>query len=147
MPPLQLINQEDGSGKFSIANSSFRVCYGGVVGAVPFVWESQPDTPRNTLLFTDNSSNLPLLTPPPSSFRSTASTSNAKQPTKNGRRSSFLHWILRKIGMTRRSPPVVVSSSSSFTRILSRQSDGLPRVEEPVLEPGDVTRLDQPSRR
>ncbi|KAF5187269.1 Alkylated dna repair protein, partial [Thalictrum thalictroides] len=43
-------------------NSSFRVYYGGASGAVPFVWESQPGTPKNK--YCDTS--LPPLTPPPS---------------------------------------------------------------------------------
>nr|XP_027104207.1 uncharacterized protein LOC113725301 [Coffea arabica] len=43
--------------------ASFRVLYyGGNSGSIPFMWESQPGTPKHT--FSDNS--LPPLTPPPS---------------------------------------------------------------------------------
>lgn len=120
--PLQLINKEDEGNKFfsrllskessSIANSSFRVYYAGVAGAVPFVWESQPGTPKHTL-FTDSISGLPPLTPPPSSFRSTAS-GGQQQPTKKSRRSGFLRRLLWKVGMMRRPLPVSSSSSSSL---------------------------------
>ncbi|KAK9283528.1 hypothetical protein L1049_011775 [Liquidambar formosana] len=46
----------------SMANPSFRVYYGGASGAIPFLWESSPGTPKHT--FSETS--LPPLTPPPS---------------------------------------------------------------------------------
>ncbi|KAL6128011.1 hypothetical protein ACLB2K_071372 [Fragaria x ananassa] len=46
----------------SAANSSCRVYYGATAGAVPFMWESQPGTPKHTL----SETSLPPLTPPPS---------------------------------------------------------------------------------
>ncbi|KAK4783510.1 hypothetical protein SAY86_007884 [Trapa natans] len=124
-PPLPLTNQGDDGGKLlsrlvskessSVANSSFRVYYAGVAGAVPFVWESQPGTPKHALFASDSFSDLPPLTPPPSSFRRTP-TSNTKQPAKSTVRisSSFLHWILGKIKVKRlRSSPAVALSASS----------------------------------
>ncbi|EXB25878.1 hypothetical protein L484_012305 [Morus notabilis] len=44
-------------------NSSHRVYYGEAAGAIPFVWESQPGTPKHTLF---GNASLPPLTPPPS---------------------------------------------------------------------------------
>ncbi|KAJ4824525.1 hypothetical protein Tsubulata_006936 [Turnera subulata] len=67
---LRLINQD---GKFlsrimsketSMANSSSRVYYGGASGAIPFMWESCPGTPKNASY--DDASFNPPLTPPPS---------------------------------------------------------------------------------
>nr|POE97651.1 hypothetical protein CFP56_48160 [Quercus suber] len=48
----------------SMANPSLRVYYGEKPGAIPFLWESRPGTPKNT--FCD--STLPPLTPPPSYY-------------------------------------------------------------------------------
>ncbi|XP_016901982.2 uncharacterized protein LOC103496610 isoform X2 [Cucumis melo] len=62
----------------STTNSSFRVYYGGATGAIPFRWESRPGTPKHT--FSDTS--IPPLTPPPSYFSSSHSTSKASsKPT------------------------------------------------------------------
>ncbi|KAI5670403.1 hypothetical protein M9H77_10767 [Catharanthus roseus] len=56
----RLLSKETSNSK---AESSFRVLYyGGASGAVPFVWESRPGTPKHP--FSDTS--LPPLTPPPS---------------------------------------------------------------------------------
>ncbi|OWM67069.1 uncharacterized protein LOC116206947 [Punica granatum] len=128
---LQLmINQEDDDNKFvskllskesSVANPSFRVYYGGVVGSVPFIWESEPGTPKHTLFTTrhDNLS-LPPLTPPPSSFRSTTGTNSDKRlPKKAVRRSGFLHRVLWKMGIVKRSSLIVRSSSSSSLGFVS----------------------------
>ncbi|KAJ6395246.1 hypothetical protein OIU77_020499 [Salix suchowensis] len=48
----------------SMANPSFRVYHGGVSVAVPFVWESQPGTPKHTFC----EKIPPPLTPPPSYY-------------------------------------------------------------------------------
>ena len=46
----------------SVANPSFRVYYGGNSGAIPFMWESQPGTPKHTF----SEASIPPLAPPPS---------------------------------------------------------------------------------
>ncbi|XP_044509494.1 uncharacterized protein LOC123228237 [Mangifera indica] len=46
----------------SVANSSSMIYYGGASRSVPFMWESQPGTPKHQ--FSDTA--LPPLTPPPS---------------------------------------------------------------------------------
>lgn len=60
----------------SMANSSCRVYYGEASGAVPFIWESQPGTPKHP--FSDPSINDPPLTPPPSYASSTTTTTTSK---------------------------------------------------------------------
>ncbi|OEL30276.1 hypothetical protein BAE44_0008709 [Dichanthelium oligosanthes] len=50
----------------SVAAPSFRVYYGvASAGSVPFMWESQPGTPKNDAIST---ATLPPLTPPPSYY-------------------------------------------------------------------------------
>ncbi len=90
----------------SIANPSLRVYYGEVPGAIPFLWESQPGTPKHT--FSD--STLPPLTPPPSYY----SNSN-KKPIKKQSRSNLLHALFPKtiLKKTNLSPSFTSSRSSS----------------------------------
>ncbi|GJN37386.1 hypothetical protein PR202_gb26332 [Eleusine coracana subsp. coracana] len=76
-PPLPLKPQ--GSSKVfsklfsresSAAAPSFRVYYGvASAGSVPFLWESQPGTPKNDAV---SAATLPPLTPPPSYYTATA---------------------------------------------------------------------------
>ncbi|KAJ6969116.1 hypothetical protein NC653_036929 [Populus alba x Populus x berolinensis] len=99
----------------SMANPSFRVYYGGVSVAVPFVWESQPGTPKYTFC----EKTLPPLTPPPSYY-----TNSNKKPTKNHSRSNLLRFLfprnnLRKTNVsssaTHLSPNPSSASWSSLT--------------------------------
>ncbi|XVF37439.1 hypothetical protein REPUB_Repub20aG0007800 [Reevesia pubescens] len=90
----------------SVANPSFRVYYGGVSGAVPFMWESQPGTPKYT--FSDKS--LPPLTPPPSYY----SKSNSK-PIKKQSRSGLLHALFLKMISLKITNLVPSSPSSSWS--------------------------------
>ncbi|CAL9096460.1 unnamed protein product [Musa textilis] len=83
-PSLQ-IKQDDKfycrllSKESSLTQPSFRVYYGVASGAVPFLWESQPGTPKHTA----SSTNLPPLTPPPSYYCSTKNQSCRKSPKSN----------------------------------------------------------------
>ncbi|XP_022722107.1 uncharacterized protein LOC111279381 [Durio zibethinus] len=88
----------------SVANPSFRVYYGGVSGTVPFMWESQPGTPKYT--FSDTS--LPPLTPPPSYY----SMPNSK-PIKKHSRSSLLHALFPTMNSLKKTNLVPSSPSSS----------------------------------
>ncbi|XP_010264463.1 PREDICTED: putative protein TPRXL [Nelumbo nucifera] len=104
----------------SMTNSSFRVYYGGAKGEVPFMWESQPGTPKHT--FSDTS--LPPLTPPPSYHFSPK-----KRPTKNPSKSNLLHFIFPRLSSkktTHVSPSALssssLSSSSSYSSSLSSSS-------------------------
>ncbi|XP_008776454.1 putative protein TPRXL [Phoenix dactylifera] len=90
----------------SPANSSFRVYYGVASGSVPFLWESQPGTPKNTIPTTT----IPPLTPPPSYYSSPASTSSKKSS-----KSKLIHTILPRLTLRKAhappSPSVSLSSS------------------------------------
>ncbi|XWS09480.1 hypothetical protein CRYUN_Cryun40dG0088300 [Craigia yunnanensis] len=88
----------------SVANPSFRVYYGGHSAAVPFMWETQPGTPKYT--FSDTS--LPPLTPPPSYY----SKSNSK-PIKNHSKSGILHALFPKMISLKKTNLVPSSPSSS----------------------------------
>lgn len=54
----------------SVANPSFRVYYGDVPSAVPFVWETQPGTPKHNFCNNNNNNHpaAPTLRPPPSFY-------------------------------------------------------------------------------
>ncbi|KAK3017480.1 hypothetical protein RJ639_005984 [Escallonia herrerae] len=109
----------------SMKNPSFRVYYGGVAGAVPFMWESQPGTPKHK--FSDHS--LPPLTPPPSYY----SNNNVKHTKKHFSKSKQLwHTLFLRINLKKASqvvmptsPPSSLDSSSSWSSSLSSMS-GVP---------------------
>ncbi|KAK3024391.1 hypothetical protein RJ639_043295 [Escallonia herrerae] len=92
----------------SMTNSSLEVYYGGSSVAVPFMWESQPGTPK----FRSRDTPLPPLTPPPSSH-----STPAKTPIKKHSKSSLFRNVLPKLGPRKtnspRSPASSPSSSSS----------------------------------
>lgn len=71
----------------SLAQPSLRIYYGGLPGAVPFLWESQPGTPK--FKFCDDT--LPPLTPPPSYY-----TNSNKKPAKKASRFNLLHTLFPK---------------------------------------------------
>ncbi|KAJ0087775.1 hypothetical protein Patl1_31506 [Pistacia atlantica] len=91
----------------SMANPSFRVYYGGVSGAVPFLWESQPGTPKCKMF---SETTLPPLTPPPCYY---SNSKIDKKPVKKhqSRSLSLLHILFPK--MNRKKTKNVSSSSSS----------------------------------
>lgn len=93
----------------SRANPSLRVYYGGASGAVPFMWESQPGTPKHA--FSDTA--LPPLTPPPAYH---CTNSNNKPKINNHSRSNLLRALFLKISpkkSTNVSPYPSPSSSDS----------------------------------
>ncbi|KAE8726700.1 Aspartate aminotransferase isoform 1 [Hibiscus syriacus] len=95
----------------SVTNLSFRVYYGGLSGAVPFMWESQLGTPKYT--FSDTS--IPPLTPPPS-FYSKSTT----KPIKNKRsRSGLLQALFPKMISLKKSSNLVPSSPSSSSMFVA----------------------------
>ncbi|CAK7340185.1 unnamed protein product [Dovyalis caffra] len=90
----------------SMANSSSRVYYGGASGAIPFMWESSPGTPKHT--FADTS--IPPLTPPPS-YHSTSKSNSTHKYVKPNLLTSIFHRLTPK--GTRMSPSSSMSSSTS----------------------------------
>lgn len=107
----RLLSKHDSAG-----NPSLQVLYYGVAsGAVPFLWESQPGTPKHS----SSASALPPLTPPPSYFYRTRSKPVDEQPSK----SRFIHAMLPKLSLRKAhiSPSSSLSSSASSS---SHSSDG-----------------------
>ncbi|KAK4433525.1 hypothetical protein Salat_1114800 [Sesamum alatum] len=91
--------------------ASFRVLYyGGAAGSVPFLWESQPGTPKHTF----NDDPLPPLTPPPS-YQSSPRPGPLQKKNSRFFNSIFARAPSRKISASRSfsSPPPSSSSSSS----------------------------------
>ncbi|KAM5556819.1 hypothetical protein ABKV19_024287 [Rosa sericea] len=111
----------------SVANSSCRVYYGAAAGAVPFMWESQPGTPKHTL----SKTSLPPLTPPPSySFNTTPKHSSSSMQRSGSRAKALLDSIFPRVLKWRKaarnmSPSSSVSwSSSSSSSCSSTSSKG-----------------------
>ncbi|KAH7866935.1 hypothetical protein Vadar_026914 [Vaccinium darrowii] len=101
----------------NVSTPSFRVYYGGVSGSVPFLWESQPGTPKHPS-FSESSSSLPPLSPPPSYY----SHNYSKQITKKHPRSKLLNALLFKINLKKTHIPSSPNSSPSFSSVSSRSS-------------------------
>ncbi|XVF24373.1 hypothetical protein REPUB_Repub13aG0122600 [Reevesia pubescens] len=97
----------------SMANSSCRVYYGGASGAIPFMWESQPGTPKHPC----SDTTLPPLTPPPSYHSSLKSKSMQKKNLKLTLLSSIFPRLI-----TPRKNHASPSSSSASTPSLSSWS-------------------------
>lgn len=102
----------------SITNPSFRVYYGGVSGSVPFMWESQPGTPKHK--FCDNS--IPPLTPPPSYYFTTHG--DDKPNTRKNSRSKLIHTLFLRINPKKANmmPSSLSLSSSSWSSSSSSSS-------------------------
>ncbi|CAL4951815.1 unnamed protein product [Urochloa decumbens] len=96
----------------SAAAPSFRVYYGvASAGSVPFLWESQPGTPKNDAV---SAATLPPLTPPPSYYTARqhhhkSAAGGGKKHSKHHHYTSIFSAILPKLILHRRSR----SSSSS----------------------------------
>lgn len=114
--PLYEIKQDDKlftklvSKETSIANPSFR---SGVSVAVPFVWETQPGTPRHKL-FPDPDSLPPTLTPPPS-YYFTPTPNHENPATKKYSKSKLLNFLLLRIIHFKKGTQVTMSPSSPFS--------------------------------
>lgn len=100
----------------SMANPSFKVYYGGLPGNVPFMWESQPGTPKHKF----SEETLPPLTPPPSYY----SKNPTKKRFKKHSRSNLLHTLFLKISLNKKNHlPQSPSSTSSSSSSLFSKSD------------------------
>ncbi|GAB4827678.1 hypothetical protein Ancab_034564 [Ancistrocladus abbreviatus] len=110
------------------AESSFRVYY-GATGAVPFMWESQPGTPKHTL----PNASIPPLTPPPSYY-----SKSREKSAKKGRKSELFFNLLRRILIVRRNAHVTPTSSMSSSLSLlssSTSSSSFPSVTKRSMLP------------
>ncbi|KAL5806769.1 hypothetical protein ACOSQ4_029502 [Xanthoceras sorbifolium] len=93
----------------SMSNPSFRFHnYEGKPGAVPFLWESQPGTPKCSF---NETSLLPPLTPPPSYYYFNSN----EKPIKKTSSSRLLHVLFSKMITNHKKSNSSVSSSSSLS--------------------------------
>ncbi|THU65454.1 hypothetical protein C4D60_Mb05t03800 [Musa balbisiana] len=120
----RLLSKEDDA---SLSTTpSFSVYDGVAPGSVPFVWESQPGTPKPTAVALAEP--LPPINPPPSSYfhpvLRKAKLVSKKRRVKPSSRFTFLDTLFRKL-TPRESPSSPVSSSftsSPFSRLESPRS-------------------------
>ncbi|KAM7521998.1 hypothetical protein LguiA_011900 [Lonicera macranthoides] len=92
------------TGKISMGNSSLEVYYGGSSLSIPFMWESQPGTPK----IRSQETPLPPLTPPPS-----YQFNPSKIPVKKHSKSSLLHSVLPKLTPKKTNSPTSPASPAS----------------------------------
>lgn len=109
----------------SMANPSFRVYYGAVSVAIPFVWEAKPGTPKHTNNHLgsepDREMDLcqhPPLTPPPS--YSLHHLNNNSSPVK--RSNKIFNGLFPRMMHRRQISSSLSSSSSSSSRLSSSDS-------------------------
>ncbi|KAI3800015.1 hypothetical protein L1987_35321 [Smallanthus sonchifolius] len=129
--------QQKQEGTSNGVGESFRVLYYGSAsaGSVPFMWESQPGTPKHAL----TESSLPPLTPPPSYHQLTQKYNSSMQVInhQSSKRSGFFGTIFfyssRKRNMAT-APPSSLSSCSD-----SSSSWGMSAVEEEDGDGGSPT--------
>ncbi|RCV35870.1 hypothetical protein SETIT_7G274400v2 [Setaria italica] len=107
-----------------LAVPSFRVYYSvASAGAVPFLWESQPGTPKND---SPSASALPPLTPPPSYYSADRGGAGGRS---RKRRPGLIGAILPRIAFLRRpgrTAPCSSWSSSSWSSSSSNTSSMSP---------------------
>ncbi|XP_047061685.1 YLP motif-containing protein 1-like [Lolium rigidum] len=127
------IQPKQGSGKvFSVsrlltrdssagAAPSFRVYYGvASAGAVPFLWESQPGTPKNDAA---SDATMPPLTPPPSYYAAAKEDPRSRKAGGGGgKKVGILGYILPRFAMARRRTRPSGSPTSSFSSVSSSSS-------------------------
>ncbi|KAJ4704284.1 Alkylated DNA repair protein [Melia azedarach] len=101
----RLLSKENSS-----ANPSFRVYYGGGAGAVPFLWESRPGTPKCAL----SETSLPPLTPPPSYY---SNSDKNNKPVKKLHSRSKTSWPSSNFSLM-----VPITSPKKYYRARSRFS-------------------------
>ncbi|KAL7113840.1 hypothetical protein ACP275_04G083900 [Erythranthe tilingii] len=84
------------------------------VGNIPFVWESQPGTPKYKSSWRPESPLLiPPLTPPPSFHSSPAAVSTKKNHSQRKKNNLVPSVLLPKLKLNNQSPPSRSTSSSS----------------------------------
>ncbi|KAJ0979231.1 hypothetical protein J5N97_014705 [Dioscorea zingiberensis] len=122
--PLQIIQDTKFFNKLlskdtSLANPSFRVYYGVASGAVPFLWESQPGTPKHSI----HTPTLPPLTPPPSYH---SNLHNKKHSKKHSKQNTLISSILPRLSLRKSHAPPSPPSSFSSSSVSSSSSSFSP---------------------
>jgi hypothetical protein len=105
--------------KEQLAAPSFRVYYSvASAGAVPFLWESRPGTPKND--HSPSAAALPPLTPPPSYYATTACGKRGGQRSRKRRGAAIFTFLRRRRpGRTASSSSASWSASSSSSSTMS----------------------------
>ncbi|KAL2899964.1 Lipoyl synthase [Bienertia sinuspersici] len=124
----------------SIANPSFRVYYGEISVAVPFVWEAKPGTPKHTKhdsTFSNeehqNKDYLPPLTPPPSYYLKQSQNLPSNDTKKFSSTKIFLGLFPKR--MHRRQ---ISSTSSSSSSTLSCPSSSIANKRRTMSRTGSL---------
>ncbi|CAO2825779.1 unnamed protein product [Amaranthus hypochondriacus] len=97
-PRARTLSSKENMENFEDGETSFRVYYGAKGASIPFMWESQPGTPKHPIFHkNDTSIVLPPLTPPPSySQRACSDDFLKKKSSKNMIFRAFLSSIIRR---------------------------------------------------
>ncbi|KAL8055868.1 hypothetical protein ABFX02_04G083000 [Erythranthe guttata] len=86
------------------------------VGNIPFMWESQPGTPKYKSSWrTESPLLIPPLTPPPSFHSSPAAVSAKKNHSQRKKNNLVPSVLLPKLKLNNQSPPSRSTSSSSWS--------------------------------
>lgn len=102
-----------------VGDASFRVLYyGGAAGSVPFLWESQPGTPKHKL----SDGPLPPLTPPPRFQSSPLASPSLRKKHSKIFNSIFARASSKKMSANSLSLSPPSSSSSSYSSSFSLPS-------------------------
>lgn len=114
----RMMSKEAAAAAPPLAVPSFRVYYGvASAGSVPFLWESQPGTPKSS----PSTAVLPPLTPPPSYYASAGKKGGGGGASSGSRRSGWSAGGARGVlgamfrRPWRRTSPCSTSSSSSWS--------------------------------
>ncbi|KAG2620107.1 uncharacterized protein LOC120665891 [Panicum virgatum] len=113
----------------SVSNPSFRVYYGvASAGSVPFMWESAPGTPKNSI----SDTTLPPLTPPPSYYTNKGAAKtmfsksrSSKKLLSSSKPASFVQSILPKLRRSHTMPsrsPTSAPPSKDGTQVQCTRS-------------------------
>ncbi|KAM0953761.1 hypothetical protein DsansV1_C01g0003381 [Dioscorea sansibarensis] len=95
----------------SMTNPSFRVYYGVATGAVPFLWESQPGTPKNSI----HTPSLPPLTPPPSYHSKLQAKKSNYSKKHSSKHNTLISSILPRLSLRKSHASSSTSSSLSLS--------------------------------
>ncbi|KAJ8427677.1 hypothetical protein Cgig2_027984 [Carnegiea gigantea] len=121
-----LLSSENKKEVLEGGEASFRVYYGATGAAVPFMWESQPGTPKHPIFDKSSDNIVPPLTPPPSYKSSPVTTSSYFSSAGSRARKP---WILSTLfssisisGSRKRSSMSHVIPTSSLTMSSSSSS-------------------------
>ncbi|XP_021732662.1 uncharacterized protein LOC110699470 [Chenopodium quinoa] len=110
-PMARVFSSKENKQSLETGETSFRVYYGATGATIPFMWESQPGTPKHPI-FSKNDNIVPPLTPPPS-YSLRGSSCNKKSTKYNKIFRAFISSFSRS--SRSRSSHVTPTSSLSLS--------------------------------